>query len=328
MTFTRRTFMAVTLASLVWGNASYAAAPSTESYPQKPLRVVVPYTPGGVSDAVTRLITRKLADELGQPIVIENQGGANGQIGSSTVARSAPDGYTFVVVVMAHAINPSLYKKMSYDPLRDLRGVSLFGRIPLLLVSSAQLPPRTFPEFVEWVRANPDKATFASSGAGSGAHLVAERFAQVTGTKITHVPYKGISPALPDLFSGQVSAIFDSVQTMLPQVKAGKLRALAMTSEARWPAAPDVPTMGELGYPDLVTGSWIGMLAPSGTPDALVTKVSAAVQRVLNQPDIHAQLIDYGIDPVGGTPAAFDTFITSEAKRWADVISTAGIKLE
>ncbi|MFD4838584.1 Bug family tripartite tricarboxylate transporter substrate binding protein [Achromobacter sp. NPDC058515] len=325
--YTRRSLLAPILAACLFGAAAHAA-PAPEDYPQKPLRVVVPYTPGGVSDAVTRLITRKLSDELGQAIVVENQGGANGQIGSSAVARAAPDGYTFVIVVMAHAINPSLYKKMSYRPLQDLRGVSLFGRIPLLMVSSAALPPRTFEEFVAWAKANPEKATFASSGAGSGAHLVAERFSQITGAKITHVPYKGISPALPDLFSGQVAAIFDSVQTMWPQVKGGKLRALAMTSETRWPAAPDVPTMGELGYPDLVTGSWIGMLAPAGTPDPLVRKVSDAVQRVLDQPDIHAQLIDYGIDPVGGTPAQFDTFIASEAKRWADVIATAGIKLE
>ncbi|MGS1009732.1 tripartite tricarboxylate transporter substrate binding protein [Achromobacter anxifer] len=317
-----------TIAALTMACALAGAGSAGATYPEKPLRVVVPYTAGGVSDAVTRLITRKLSDEIGQPIVVENLGGANGQIGSAAVARASPDGYTFVVVVMAHAINPSLYKNMAYDPLRDLRGVSLFGRIPLLLVSSASLPPRNLAEFLAWARANPDKATFASSGAGSGAHLAAEEFAQISGLRITHVPYKGVGPALPDLFSGQVSAIFDSVQTMMPQVKAGKLRALAMTSAQRWPGAPDVPTMAQAGAPDFVAGSWIGMLTPAKVPDELAERMSAAVQRVLDQPDVRAQLIDYGIDPVGGKPAAFDQFIADEARRWADVIAKAGIRLE
>ncbi|WP_258130319.1 Bug family tripartite tricarboxylate transporter substrate binding protein [Achromobacter anxifer] len=318
-----RTIAALAMAGILAGTGSAGAA-----YPDKPLRVVVPYTAGGVSDAVARLVTRKLSDEIGQPIVVENLGGANGQIGSAAVARSAPDGYTFLVVVMAHAINPSLYKNMAYDPLRDLRGVSLFGRIPLLLVSSARLPPRNLEEFLLWARTNPDSATFASSGAGSGAHLAAEEFAQVSGLRITHVPYKGVSPALPDLYSGQVAAIFDSVQTMMPQVKAGKLRALAMTSARRWPGAPDVPTMAEAGVPNFVAGSWIGMLAPAKVPDEFAERISAAVQRVLDQPDVRAQLIDYGIDPVGGKPAEFDRFIADEARRWADVIAKAGIRLE
>ncbi|ADP18456.1 extra-cytoplasmic solute receptor family protein 140 [Achromobacter xylosoxidans A8] len=318
-----KSIAALAMAGLLAGAGSAGAA-----YPEKPLRVVVPYTAGGVSDAVARLVTRKLSDEIGQPIVVENLGGANGQIGSAAVARSAPDGYTFLVVVMAHAINPSLYKNMTYDPLRDLRGISLFGRIPLLLVSSARLPPRNLEEFLAWARANPDSATFASSGAGSGAHLAAEEFAQVNSLRITHVPYKGVGPALPDLYSGQVAAIFDSVQTMMPQVKAGKLRALAMTSASRWPGAPDVPTMAEAGVPDFVVGSWIGMLAPAKVPDERAEQISAAVQRVLDQPDVRAQLIGYGIDPVGGKPAAFDSFIADEAGRWADVIAKAGIRLE
>ncbi|SSW73316.1 hypothetical protein AVE30378_05669 [Achromobacter veterisilvae] len=316
------------IAALAVAGVLSCAGAARAEYPEKPLRIVVPYTTGGVSDAVTRLIARRLSDEVGQPIVIENQGGANGQIGSSTVARSAPDGYTFVVVVMAHAINPSLYKRMAYDPLRDLRGISLFGRIPMLLVSSGKLPPRSLAEFIAWARANPDRATFASSGAGSGAQLTAEKFAQENGLRITHVPYKGVAPAMGDLLSGQVAAIFDSVQTMMPQVKAGKLRALAITSAERWPAAPEVPTMEEAGVPGFALGSWIGMLAPSGVPDALAARMSTAVQRVLDQPDLRAQLIEYGVDPVGGKPEEFDRFIASEAQRWAKVIAEAGIRLE
>jgi tripartite-type tricarboxylate transporter receptor subunit TctC len=323
----RRKALAAALALFGIAGAGGSAS-AQEAYPSKPIRVVVPYTPGGVSDAVTRLVMQKLADRLKATVVVDNQGGANGQIGSAAVARAAPDGYTLLVVVAAHAINPSLYPRMSYSPLQDLRGVSEFGAIPLLMVSSAQLPPTDLKGFVAWAKANPQRATFASSGAGSGAHLVAEQFAQTAGVPMTHVPYKGIAPALPDLFAGQVSVIFDSVQTMMPHIKAGKLRGLAMTSAKRWPAAPDVPTMAEAGYPGMTGGSWIGLLAPAKTPNEIVHKLSAELQQVLQLPEIRDKLIDYGIDPVGGTPEQFDAFIRSEAARWAEVVKKADIRLE
>ena len=299
-----------------------------DSYPNKPIRVVVPYTPGGVSDAVTRLVVQRLSELLKSPVIVENIGGANGQVGSAQVARASPDGYTLLAVVAAHAINPALYPKMAYAPLQDLVGVSQFGHIPLLLVSSAALAPTQLKDFVAWSKANPAKANFASSGAGSGAHLAAEMFAQTAGLSMTHVPYKGMAPALPDLFSGQVAMAYDSVQTMMPHVKAGKLRALAMTSAKRWPAAPDVPTIAEAGYPSLTGGSWIGLLAPAKTPRDIVAKLSATMQKAIDTPEVHARLIEYGIDPVGGTPEQFDAFIRSEATRWADVVHKAGIKLE
>ncbi|HET7835189.1 MAG TPA: tripartite tricarboxylate transporter substrate binding protein [Variovorax sp.] len=323
----RRKALAAALALFGIAGAGGSAS-AQEAYPSRPIRVVVPYTPGGVSDAVTRLVMQKLADRLKATVVVDNQGGANGQIGSAAVARAAPDGYTLLVVVAAHAINPSLYPRMSYSPLQDLRGVSEFGAIPLLMVSSAQLPPTDLKGFVAWAKANPQRATFASSGAGSGAHLVAEQFAQTAGVPMTHVPYKGVAPALPDLFAGQVSVIFDSVQTMMPHIKAGKLRGLAMTSAKRWPAAPDVPTMAEAGYPGMTGGSWIGLLAPARTPNEIVHKLSAELQQVLQLPEIRDKLIDYGIDPVGGTPEQFDAFIRSEAARWAEVVKKADIRLE
>jgi tripartite-type tricarboxylate transporter receptor subunit TctC len=323
----RRKVLAASIAALAFGGIAGQAA-AQDAYPSKPIRVVVPYTPGGVSDAVTRLITIKLGERLKQSIIVDNQPGANGQIGSSVVARAAPDGYTLLVVVAAHVINPSLYSKMSYSPLKDLRGVSEFGATPLLMVSSAELPPKNLKEFVAWAKANPQQATFASSGTGSGAHLVGEQFAQAVGAPMTHVPYKGIAPALPDLFSGQVATIFDSVQTMMPQVKAGKLRALAMTSAKRWPGAPDVPTMAESGYPNMTTGSWIGLLAPAKTPRDIVDKLAAEVQKVLDSPEVHGRLIDYGIDPVGGTPAQFDAFMLTESARWAEVVKKANVHLE
>lgn len=326
----RRGILAAPLAAVVAfaGGALHGTARAQDPFPNKPIRVVVPYTPGGVSDSVTRLVLQKLSERLKTPIVVDNQPGANGQIGSSAVARAAPDGYTLLVVVAAHVINPSLHAKMSYAPLMDLKGVSRFGNIPLLLVSSAQLPAAHLKDFVSWAKAHPTQATFASSGAGSGAHLVAEQFAQTAAIPMTHVPYKGIAPALPDLFSGQVSIIFDSVQTMMPHVKSGKLRALAMTSAKRWPAAPDVPTMAEAGYPQMTTGSWIGLLAPAKTPQALVSKLSADVQAVLEMPEVRDKLIEYGIEPVGGTPEQFDTFMRAESIRWADVVKKAGIRLE
>lgn len=299
-----------------------------ESYPSRPIRVVVPYTAGGVSDTVTRLVTQKLSERLKTPVVVENLPGANGQIGSQNVARSSPDGYTLLVVVAAHVVNPSLYPKMSFSPLADLTGVSQFGHIPLLMVSSAALPPKTLPEFVQWAKANPDKASFASSGTGSGAHLVGELFGQAAKVKLTHIPYKGMAPALTDMFSGQVAMAFDSVQTMMPQVKAGKLNALAITSEKRWPSIPDVPTMSELGYPGMTGGSWIGLLAPAKVPSATINKLSAELQAAIDSPDVHAKLIEYGIDPVGGTPAQFNSFMQSEAKRWGLVVKKANIRLE
>ena len=277
---------------------------------------------------MTRLVTHKLAERLKTPVVVENLPGANGQIGSQNVARATPDGYTLLVVVAGHVVNPSLYPKMSYSPLTDLTGVSQFGHIPLLMVSSATIPPRNLSEFVQWAKANPEKASFASSGTGSGAHLVGELFGETAKVKLTHIPYKGMTPALTDMFSGQVAMAFDSVQTMMPQVKAGKLRALAITSEQRWPSSPDVPTMKELGYPSMTGGSWIGLLAPAKVPAPVLNKLSHELQAVIDSPDVHAKLIEYGIDPVGGTPAQFNTFMQSESKRWAQVVKQANIRLE
>ncbi|WP_427306022.1 tripartite tricarboxylate transporter substrate binding protein [Cupriavidus sp. H39] len=308
--------------------AALPAMAQGDAYPNRPIRVVVPYTPGGVSDTVTRLVMLKLAERIGQPVVVENRPGANGMIGSDNIAKSAPDGYSLLVVVAAHAINPSLYPKMSFDPLKDLTGVSMIGRIPLLLVSSAQLPPTNVKEMVAWGKANPERMAFASSGNGSGAHLAGELFSQAAGLKMMHVPYKGISPALPDLFTGQIAIIFDSVQTMMPLVKAGKVRALAICNPTRWPAAPNVPTMAEAGYPAVTAGSWIGLIAPAKTPPAVLAKLSTEMDAVLRQPDVQAKLIDYGIDPVGGKPEQFQTFIKSEAVRWGEVVKKGGVRLE
>lgn len=308
--------------------ATALGAAGARAQDTKVIRVIVPYTAGGVSDTVTRLVAQRMADLLKQPVVVENMAGANGQVGSAAAARAAPDGHTLLAVVAAHAINPSLYAKMAFAPLTDLAGVSQIGHIPLLLVSSAALPPTNLRDFVAWAKVHPTQANFASSGAGSGAHLAAELLAQTAGLQMTHVPYKGMAPALPDLFSGQVAMAYDSVQTMMPHVQAGKLRALAMTSAARWPAVPDVPTIAEAGYPQLTGGSWIGLLAPARTPRDAIARLSAAAQQAVAAPDLQARLIGYGIDPVGGTAEQFDTFIRGEAQRWGEVVRRANVRLD
>lgn len=297
-------------------------------YPTKPIEVVVPYTPGGVADTVTRLITTELAKKMDTAVIVINQPGANSMIGSAAVARSAPDGYKLLLVVAAHAINPSLYKDMTYSPLEDLRAVSHLGNFQLLMGSSAALPPTNLAEYVTWAKANPDKANFASSGLGSGSHLIGTIFGKEADIQLTHVPYRGIAPALPDLFSGNISFIIDTVQTLLPLVKDGKVRAIAMTSGERWPAAPDVPTMKEQGYPNMVADSWIGILAPSKTPDAIVNKVSDELDQILKMPHIQEQFMNFGIIPKGGSAASFDEFILTEYKRWGDLIQEQNITIE
>jgi tripartite-type tricarboxylate transporter receptor subunit TctC len=317
---------AVVLASVA-ALAATSTALAQDTYPSHRIRVIVPYAPGGITDAVARLLMQKLSARFAVPITVENQPGANGQIGSFAASRAAPDGYTFLLVVAAHAINPSLYPKMQYDPVRDLTGVTLIGRLPLFMVSSATLPPKSLPEFVEWAKAHPTSVTFASTGNGAAGHLVAEQFSQAAHITMTHVPYKGASQALPDLITGQVSMIFDSVQAMMPHVNSGKLRALAITSAKRWPTAPDVPTMAESGYPTMTTGSWLGLVAPAKTPKETLEKVASELRLIIDAQDVHESLINYGVEPVGSSPAEFNTFIASESTRWADVIRKANIQL-
>lgn len=302
-------------------------AVADKKYPSKPIEVVVPYTPGGVADTVTRLITNELAKKLDASVVVINQPGANGMIGSASVARAAPDGHKILLVVAAHAINPSLYKNMSYSPLEDLRAISHLGNFQLLMGSSAALPPKTLEEYVAWAKANPDKANFASSGLGSGSHLIGTVFGKEADIELTHVPYKGIAPALPDLFSGDISFIIDTVQTLLPLVKDGKVNAIAMTSAERWPAAPDVPTMKELGYPNMVADSWIGLLAPAKTPDEIINQLSDQIDQILKMPHIQEQFMNFGIIPKGGSAVSFDQFILSEYERWGDLIREQNITI-
>lgn len=290
-----------------------------QTYPNRPLRVVVPFAPGGNTDAVARLLSAKLAEQLGQPVVVENKAGANSVIGAEFVAKSPPDGYTLLVVTPSHAINPLVTLKLPYDTLRDFVPISLISRTPYVVGVTNEIPARNIQELIAYAKANPDKLSYATSGPGTGAHLTTEFFKMEAGIGMLHVPYKGTGPALPDLISGRTSLIFDVEQVLMPQIRAGKLRGFAITSASRSPTAPEVPTMQEAGMPGFVTASWLGMLGPRDLPPALATRISSEVRRALNSPDVREKMIGFGAEVVGSTPEEFDAYIRSEMTKWGKV---------
>jgi tripartite-type tricarboxylate transporter receptor subunit TctC len=295
-----------------------------QAYPSKPVRIVVPYPPGGPTDIVARLIGNKLEERFKQPFVIDNKPGAGGNLGAEAVARAAPDGYSLVVGTTAHAINPSLFKQMNYDLLRDLTPVALLTRVPLVLVVHPSVPARTVEEFIAHARKSDGALAYASSGNGQSTHLAAELFKSMTGVKMTHVPYKGSAPALVDVAGGQVAAMFDTMLSAMPQVKAGRLRALAVTSERRSGAAPELPTIAESGVPGYEATAWNGLLAPAGTPKDIVEQLNKAVNELLAQPDVAQRLVADGADPGTGSVADFDKFIRVELDKWARVVKSSG----
>lgn len=307
------------LTALTVGLLAANAHAQSPAYPNKPIRVVVPFAPGGNTDAVARLISAKLAEQLGQPVVVENKPGANSMIGADFVSKSPPDGYTLLVVTPSHAINPLVALKLPYDTLRDFVPISLISRTPFVVGVSNEIPARNLQELIAYAKANPDKLSYATSGPGTGAHLTTELFKMTAGIQMLHVAYKGTGPALPDLISGRTSLIFDVEQVLMPQIKGGKLRGFAITSANRSPTAQEIPTMQEAGLPGFVTASWLGMLGPRDLPPALATRISAEVKRALNSPDVREKMIGYGAEVVGSTPEEFDAFIRSEMTKWGNV---------
>jgi tripartite-type tricarboxylate transporter receptor subunit TctC len=295
-----------------------------QDYPSKAVRIVVPYPPGGPTDIVARLVGNKLEARFKQPFVIDNKPGAGGNLGAEAVARSAPDGYSLVVGTTAHAINPSVFRQMTYDLLRDLTPVALLTRVPLVLVVHPSVPARTVEEFVAHAKKADPGLAYASSGNGQSTHLAAELFKSMTGVKMTHVPYKGSAPALMDVAGGQVAAMFDTMLSAMPQVKAGRLRALAVTSERRSSAAPDLPTIAESGVPGYEATAWNGLLAPAGTPKDIVEQLNKAVNEILAQPDVAQRLAADGAEPGAGSVADFDKFIRAELEKWARAVKSSG----
>jgi tripartite-type tricarboxylate transporter receptor subunit TctC len=300
-----------------------------QTYPSKPIRFIVPFPPGGGNDTIARLIGQKLTAATAQQVIVDNRPGAGGTIGAEAAAKSAADGYTmFLAGVATHGINPNLRKKLSYDPVKDFDAVSLIASAPLLVVVHPSLPVRSVKDLIALAKSKPGQINYASNGAGGSSHLAVELFDMMTGTRMVHIPYKGLSPALTELISGQVQVMFSSAVAMLPQVKAGRLRAIAMTGSKRSQAIPDVPTVAEAGVPGYETGSWYGIVVPAGTPRAAVDRLSKEVMAIVRSPDISNRLNDEAVIAVGSTPDEFTAYIKKELARWAKVIKSAGIALE
>ncbi|MGO4813668.1 Bug family tripartite tricarboxylate transporter substrate binding protein [Cupriavidus sp. 2MCAB6] len=304
---------------------SHAAEPA---YPSHPVKVVVPSVPGGPIDAVSRLVSNKLSTRLGTSFIVENKPGGNVQIGTNYVAKSDPDGYTLLTTAPAHIINPLLYGKLSYDPVKDLTGVAMMAKVPLLLVVNGDLPIHSVPELIAWGKAHPDRLRYGSSGTGSSANLVGELFSMNAGLKLEHIPYKGAAAVLPDLLAGRLEIMIDTLQLFSPYIKAGKLRAIAFTGATRMPALPNVPTLAESGYPDVVANSWLAIVAPSKTPQSVIDKLARTVGDVLQEPDVRKQIADYGMEPDPMTPAQLNRYFDSESKRWSKVVKAGNIRVE
>jgi tripartite-type tricarboxylate transporter receptor subunit TctC len=301
-----------------------------QSYPAKPIRLVVPYPAGGPLDIMARAIGQKLTEAWHQPVVVDNRAGAGGNIGADLVAKSAPDGYTLLMgAVATQAINPALYSKIPYDAARDFAAVALVAQVPNILVVNPAVPVKSVRELIELARAKPGTLNFASGSTGSTGHLAGELFKTMAGVDMVHIPYKGAAPATTDLLAGQVQLMFDNLANALPNVKAGKLRALAVTTLARSPAVPDLPTIAESGLPGFDLTTWFGLLVPAGTPPEIVAKLNAEVVRALNSNDMRERLQRMGAEPpANNTPEHFAAFIRSEAAKYAKVVKSSGAKVD
>jgi tripartite-type tricarboxylate transporter receptor subunit TctC len=309
------------LLALAAGFITIAGSVQAQAWPAKPVTIVVPFAPGGGTDIGTRIVAQKLSQLWGQSVVVDNRGGAGGNVGLDLVARARPDGYTLLTGnVGTQSINPTLYKKLSYNPDTAFVPIGLFAELPFVLAATTSLPANNVRELVAQAKAAPDKFTYASSGNGGSPHLSGETFKIATGTKILHVPYKGGGAAMTDLIAGNVHMMFASVLELSGHIKAGKLKALAIASKQRVAALPDVPTLEEAGISGAESGSWLGLLAPAGTPQAVVDKVSRDLQQVLAMPDVQQQLVAQGAVARGGTPADFNNLIAADRKRYARII--------
>jgi tripartite-type tricarboxylate transporter receptor subunit TctC len=317
----RRILAAIGIALAFSGNAL------AQTWPNRPIRWIVPYTPGGYTDLMSRLVGQKVADALGVTVVFENKPGANAIIGTDAVAKAAPDGYTFGTVIAAHAVNATLNPKLPYDTLKDFTYVSLMSSAPLIIIANKSLPANNIQELIALAKSKPGTLNFASSGVGAAAHLTMEMFKSRTGIDMVHVPYKGTAGALQDVVAGNINVMFDIVGPLMPQVKAGNAKALGLAAREPIPAAAGVPTIIEQGVPDFVSGTWAGIIAPAGTPKEIVDRVAAEAKKALADPAMQAKLADQGIVAVGNTPAEFQAFVGEEIARWAKVIKDGSIKM-
>ena len=316
--------------SILLGAATSSLAPpaSAQTFPSKPVRLVVPYSAGGGADTTARLIAPKLQEALGQTVVIDNKPGAGGTIGDDAVAKAAPDGHTLLIGAFAHAVNPSLMPKMPFRTPEDFAPISLLVTVPELLVVTPSFPARTVAELVALAKAEPGKLSYASSGNGSAQHLAAELFKMRTGTDIQHVPYKGGALAVADVAAGHVPFYFGNMSAALPQARSGRVRALAVTSPQRSPAAPEVPTMAEAGVSGCEISEWNALLAPVATPPAVIDRLQAEVVKILRDEEIKAKFADLGAQAIGSTPAELSAFLREEMTKWAAVVKAANVRIE
>lgn len=300
-----------------------------QAYPTKPIRWIVPYTGGGITDVVTRVVTQKMSGPLGQPIVVDNRPGANSILGSDLAAKAAPDGYTMATVIAGYAANVTLYQgKLPFDPRKDLVPVSLAGIAPLILTANNNLPAKDVKELIAYAKANPGKLNFGSSGIGAAAHLTTELLKQTVGIDMVHVPFKGTAPALTALMANDIQILVDVPSSLMPHVRGGKIKALAMFSKDRIQGAQEVPTMAQAGGPALESSTWVLFMAPGGTPKPIIDRLAAETVKAINESDIKERFSQIGIVPVGNSPAQAATFLEEEIAKWAKVINAAGVKAE
>ena len=304
---------------------AFAAEPPA-AYPERPIRIVVPFPPGGGADVTMRVLSEPLKSQLGQPLVIDNRGGASTIIGTDLVAKAKPDGYTILIATTTFAINPSLHATLPYDPLKDLAPITLVAFTPYILVVHPSLPVRSVKDLVALARERPGQLSYASVGNGSATHLATEMLVARTGIKVVHVPYKGSSPALSDLIGGHVSMYLGSMPASVPQARSGKLRALAVTGQRRAPAAPEVPTIAESGFPGYEFASWYGLFSPAGTAPAIIDHLHGAVRKALERPEMRSRLLAEGNEAVGNAPGEFAAVIRADIAKYAKIVKAANIK--
>lgn len=327
-TFARRSLLGAAAMALVLGSTLVHASPATQVFPKAPIRVVVPYPPGGPTDVVARVVMVKLGEGLGQPLIVDNKAGASGMLGAGMVAKAPADGYTLLANASIHVINPYVYASAPYDAFRDFEPITQLVDVPLVLVVNNELPVKSVQELIQYAKAHPNQVNFGSAGNASAQHLSGELFKMKTGLQMQHVPYKGSSPALTDLIGGQIQLMFDSMPSAMPFVNSGRLRALAVTSSKRSPSLPDVPTMEEAGLIGFRTSTWYGLWAPKNTPQDVVQKIWSETRLVLADPQVAAQYRRLGAEPVGSTPAEFARYIESEARKWEGIVKASGAKAD
>jgi tripartite-type tricarboxylate transporter receptor subunit TctC len=318
----------VSRALCVAAAAIVCAGAHSQDYPLKPVRIIVPFAPGGGTDLSARIIAQKLGENLAANFLVDNRPGAAGIVGTEMVARSKADGYALLVVSSSHAINPAMYPKLPYDTAHDFAPVSLLLSGPALLVAHPSLPARNAKELIALAKARPGMLTFASAGHGTPPHMGGELFKSLAGIDITHIPYKGNGPAYTDLMAGQVSIMFPNIATAIQYVKTNRMRALGVGSRQRSAIAPEIPTIAESGLPGYEMSSWFGLLAPAGTPAAIVMRLQQEIARIFKQAEVREKLLAQGVEPVGGTPQEFAAFLNNETALWAKVIRSSGLKPE